>query len=67
MVFSSPKQKSYQNLHLFHPEQRVHANRKQKEEQEQEAKEEYTLYPSFIFSEAYHVVPPVRCIKHKTT
>jgi hypothetical protein len=69
MGFSSPKQKSYQNLHLFHLslQQRVHANRKQKEEQEQEAKEEYTLCPSFIRSEAYHIVPPVRCIMHKTT
>jgi hypothetical protein len=54
MGFSIPKQKSYQNLHLFHLslQQRVHANRKKKEEQEQEA---------------YHIVPPVRCIMHKTT
>jgi hypothetical protein len=71
MGFSIPKQKSYQNLHLFHLslEQRVHANRKQKEEQKQEheAKEECTLCPSFILSEAYHIAPPVRCIMHNTT
>jgi len=36
MGFSIPKQKSYQNLHLFHLslQQRVHANRKKKEEQD---------------------------------